>query len=65
MFRIHDSLGLRYLFQLRVGLGSLRCHKKCDNFIDTPSDKCLCNQVIEDTYHFLFLCPFLNLEEQP
>ena len=62
---IHDPLGLRYLFQLRVGLSSLRYHKKRHNFIDTPSDKCLCNQGIEDTNHFLFLCPFLLLEEQP
>ena len=22
-------------------------------------DKCLCNQGIEDTYHFLLLCPFV------
>ena len=54
IFGIHDPLGLRYLFQLRVGLSSLRYHKKRHNFID----KCLCNQGIEDTNHFLFLCPF-------
>ena len=58
IFGIHDPLGLRYLFQLRVGLSSLRYHKKRHNFIDTPSYKCLCNQGIEDTNHFLFLCPF-------
>ena len=57
IFGIHDPLGLRYLFQLRVGLSSLRCHRKRHKFIDTPSDKCLCNQGIEDTNHFLFLCP--------
>ena len=51
-------LGLRYLFQLRVGLSFLRYHKKCHNFIDTPSDKCLCAHCIEDTNHFLFSCPF-------
>ena len=61
IFGIHVPLGLRYLFQLRVGLSSLRCHK----FFDTPSDKRLCNQGIEDTKHFLFLCPFLLLDEQP
>ena len=55
---IHDPFGLRYLLQLRVGLSLLRYHKKCQNFIDTPSDKCLCNHGIEDTNHFLFLCPF-------
>ena len=57
-FGIHDPLGLRYIFQLRVGLSSLRCHANRYNFIDTPSDRCLCNQDIEDTNHFLFLCPF-------
>ena len=58
IFGIHDPLGLRYLLQLRVGLSCLRHHKKCHNFIDTPSDKCLCNHGIEDTNHFLFSCPF-------
>ena len=58
IFGIHDPLGLRYLFQLRVGLSSLRYHKKRHNFIDTPSDKCLCNQGIGDTNHFTFLCLF-------
>ena len=29
------------------------------NFIDTPSDKCVCNHGIEDTNHFLFLCPLV------
>ena len=50
---IRDPLGLRYLFQVRVGLSSLRYHKIRHNFIYTPSDKCLCNQNIEGTNHFL------------
>ena len=55
-FKIHDPVGLRYLFQLRVSLSPLKCHKWCHNFIDTPSGICLCNQGIEDTSHFLFSC---------
>ena len=31
---------------------------KRNNFVATPSDKCLYNHGIEDTNHFLFLCPF-------
>ena len=58
IFGIQDPLGLRYLFQLKVGSCSLRYHKKRRNFIDTPSDKCLCNQGIEDTDHLLFSCPY-------
>ena len=58
IFGIHDPFGLRNLFQMRVGLSSLRYHKNCHHFPDTPSDKCLCNYGTEDIHHFLFLCPF-------
>ena len=37
IFGIHDPLGLKYLFQLRVGLSPLRSHKWRHNFADTPS----------------------------
>ena len=57
-FGIHDHICLRYLFQLRLCLSPLRSHKFHHNFIDTPSDICYCNQGIEDTRHFLLLCPF-------
>ena len=56
-FEIHDPVGLRYLFQVRVSLSSLRGHKWCHNFIDTPSGIYHCGQGIEDTSHFLFSCP--------
>ena len=57
IFGIHDPVGLRYLFQLRLSLSPLRSHKWGHNFIDTPSEICRCNQGIEDTNHFLFSCP--------
>ena len=57
IFDVHDPVGLRYLFQLRVGLSPLRSHKSHHNFIDTPSDICQCNQDAEDANHFLFFCP--------
>ena len=57
-FNIHDPVGLRYLFQLRVSLSPLKGHKWCHNFSDTASGICVCNQDIEDTRHFLFSCPF-------
>ena len=52
IFNIHDPVGLRYLFHLRVGLSPLRSHKNLHNFID--SGNCICNHRIEDTNH---LCP--------
>ena len=64
LFGIHDPSGVRYLFQLRVGLSSLRYHKNRHNFIDTPSSECLCNHGIEDTNHFLFSCPFYNTQRE-
>ena len=57
IFGVHDPLGLRYLFQLRVGLSPLRNHKWWHNFADIPSNICHCNLGIEDTSHFLFSCP--------
>ena len=61
IFGVHDPIGLRYLFQLRVSLSPLRSHKSRHNFIDTPSDICHCNQGVEDTNHFLFFGPEKSL----
>ena len=58
IFNIHDPLGLRYLFYLRLGLSPLKSHKNILGFADTPLKNCLCNHGVEDTNHFLFLCPF-------
>ena len=54
IFDVHDPLGLRYLFQLRVNFSPLRSHKRQHNLSDTPSETCECNLGIEDTRHFLF-----------
>ena len=62
IFGKRDPLELRYLLQLRMGLSSLRYHKKCHNFIDTPSDMYLCSDGIEDINHFLFLCPLFTAQ---
>ena len=61
-FNVHDPTGLRYLFQLRLRLSPLNGHKYCHNFIDTPSGTCQCNQVIEDTSHFLLFCPSYTVQ---
>ena len=56
IFDIHDSLGMRWLFQLRIGLSPLYEHKRNHNFIDTPSDKCdVCNRT-ENLEHFFLHC---------
>ena len=60
LFNIHD-IGIKWIFQLRVGLSPLRSHKKAHNFDDTPSDICNCRITAETTCHFLLHCPnFVN-----
>ena len=56
VFNIHDPVGIKRLFQLRVGLSPLNEHKKRHNFNDTPSDMCHCEIRHETTDHFLLTC---------
>ena len=56
IYGIHDRCGIKILFQLRVGLSPLKCHKKNHNFLDTPSDLCDCGDGNEDTIHFFTKC---------
>ena len=62
IFNIHDPVGIRYLFLLRVGLSPLRSHTNRHGFLDTPLGDCLCNRGIEDTNHFLLLCSLYATE---
>ena len=57
LYGIHDPSGVKFIFQLRVGLSTLKSHKKRHNFADTPDDWCDCLGTQEDTFHFLFTCP--------
>ena len=60
VFGINGLHGLKYIFQLRVHLSTLKCHKERHNFIDTPVDWCDCHCAPEDTTHFLFHCSFFR-----
>ena len=59
IFGIHDPTGLSYLTQIRVGLSKLSFHKFKHNFRDTVNSIFPTNDGIEDTEHFLLLCPAL------
>ena len=61
VFRIHDSTGLSYLTELRVGLSKLNFYKFKHNFRDTISLMYPSNDGIEDAERFLLLC--LSFEE--
>ena len=60
MFSIHHPIGIKWIFQLRVGLSPLKSHKKRHNFQDTPDNKCVCTNA-ETTPHFLLECPIFTL----
>ena len=56
LYNIHDN-GIKWIFQLRVGLSPLKSHKKSHHFKDTPYDTCSCAQgIAETTCHFLLHC---------
>ena len=56
IFGIHDPFGIKILFQLRLGLSSLKSHKKRHKFLDTPSEICECGNGNENTIHFFTKC---------
>ena len=64
IFRLHDTIGTKFLYQLRVGLSPLKCHKKSHNFMDTPEDWCECQSAPEDTQHFLLKCTLFSVQRQ-
>ena len=61
VYGIHDPIGLKYVFQFRVGLSPLKFHKKRHNFADTVNDLCNCGLAPEDLAHFLFHCPLYSV----
>ena len=61
---IHDPIGLSYLSQRRVGLSKLNFHKFKHNFRDTVNPMCPTNDGIEDTEHFLLLCPSFDIQRR-
>ena len=64
VFGIYDPIGLSYLSQLRVGLSKLNFHKFKHNFRDTVNPMCPTNDGIEDTEHFLLLCPSFDVQRR-
>ncbi len=64
VFGIHEPIGLLYLTQIRVGFSKLEFHKFRHNFRDAIDPMCPTNDGIEDTEHFLLLCPSFNIQQQ-
>ena len=56
MYDIHNPEGTKLIFQLRLGLSSLKSHKLAHNFKDTPNSICACGYIRESTSHYLLKC---------
>ena len=54
LFGIVNPKGIRWIYQLRVGLSPLKSHKKSHHFQDTPNEICSCLIGAETTQHFNF-----------
>ena len=61
IFGINDPEGVKHLFQLRVELSPLKAHRKRHGFSDVDDHNCLCGNGVEDSFHFLLLCPFFTV----
>ena len=61
-YGLFDPFGIKYLYQLRVGLSPLKFYKKRHNFSNTPSDICDCHAAVEDVSHYLLYCTFYNIQ---
>ena len=55
---------LSFLTQLRVGLSKLNFQKFKHNFGDTVNPICPANDGIEDSEHFLLLCPSFDAQRR-
>ena len=65
IYGIHDPKGIRYLFQLRVGLSPLKNHKWRHNFIDIFTETCSCNTDVENTNTFFSIVLYFLFKEYP
>ena len=64
VYGIHDPKGLSHLTQLRVGFSKLNFHKFKHYFRDTINPMCPTSDGVEDTEHFLLLCPSFDVQRQ-
>ena len=64
VYGMHDTKGLSHLTQLRVGFSKLNFHKFKHNFRDTINPMCPTSDGVEDTEHFLLLCPSFDVQRQ-
>ena len=57
IFGFHNSIVVKLLIRLRLGLSHLRKHKFKHSFQDTFNPLCNCGKEVETTFHFLLSCP--------
>ena len=58
--RVHNSVGLKLLTRLRLGLSHLNQHKLNQNFQDCLNPLCSCSLEIESFSHFFLHCHYYS-----
>ena len=61
-FNCHNSVGIKLITRLRLGLSHLRDHKFKYNFPDCLNPICCCGKDIETTVRCLLHFPFFSVE---
>ena len=56
-FGCHNSIGIKLLTRLQLGLSHLSEHKFKHGLQDTLNPLCSCGKEVETTFHFLLSCP--------
>ena len=60
LFNVSDSLGIKLLTRLSIGLSHLREHKFNHNYQETINKLCSCSLESESTTHFFSALPKLH-----
>ena len=62
LYGVHDPVGVKMLTRIRLSFSHLGEHKFCHNFQYNVNPLCTCSLEIEDTNHFLFICPLYDVQ---
>ena len=63
-FDYHNSIGIKCITRIRLGLNHLREHKFKHSFQDTLNPICNCGNDVESAIHFFLHCPLYSNERR-
>ena len=64
VFDCHNSIRIKYITRIQLGLSHLREHKFKHSFQDTLNSICNCGNDVESAIHFFLHCPLYSNERR-